>query len=343
MKAAALLVLGAVLTAVAGPFAGAATGAPARVRAQVRVTTQEVGTPYELFGVSFPDAQHGHVVGTVGTILSTVDGGASWQPQTAPLGVGEDGAAEVVDAVSFPDPQHGHAVGSTGSLLATSDGGATWASQPPPPPVQLDGNAVAWSFRAVSFSDANHGYAIGGRGSLLATTDAGASWQVFNNPGFGNLMGVVSIGPTQGQAVGWSGHVAGGIPFVTVATADGGKTWEPRPSDFGPGVDALNFNAVAFPDPLHGYAVGDGGRIVATADGGHTWTLQRGGANEVMSGVVFRDAKRGVVVATATLTTGVQKALVFATDDGGLTWVSRFAPDTVRLRGGVAFADQSTA
>jgi photosystem II stability/assembly factor-like uncharacterized protein len=331
----------AATTAAVAP--GPVAAAPTRVPAQIRATVQEVGTPYELFGVSFPDATHGHLVGTVGTILATTDGGVSWAPQAAPLSPGDDGATEVVDGVSFVDPRHGHAVGSGGTLLATSDGGTTWIAQPKPPPAVLDGQAVAWSFRDVSFSDPDTGYVIGGRGSILSTVDGGASWKVFSEPGFGNLMAVTSIDRLNGQAVGWSGHVAGGIPFITVATADGGTTWEPRSGQFAPGVDALNFNAVSFPDALHGFAVGDQGRIVATSDAGHTWTLQRAGGTEVMTGVAFTDARRGVAVATVTLTTGVQKALVFGTDDGGSTWVSRFAPDTVRLRGGVAFADHSTA
>jgi photosystem II stability/assembly factor-like uncharacterized protein len=336
------LTVAAILVTVAPSPVTSAVAAPSRVRAQIRATVQGVGTPYELFAVSFPDPSHGHVVGTVGTILATTDGGASWSPQQAPLNTGDDGLTEVVNGVSFTDALHGHAVGSAGALVATTDGGATWSPQQRPPEVELNGEKLLWTFRDVSFADANTGYVIGGR-SVLSTADAGASWQAFSNPYFGNLTGVSAIDGLQAQVVGSSGPVENGISYVTVSTGDGGKTWEPHPSDFGPGINALNFNAVSFPDPLHGFAVGDGGRIVATVDGGHTWKLQRGGSTEVFTGVAFTDARRGVAVATVTFTTGVQKALVFGTDDGGLTWVSRYAPDTARLRGGVTFADHSTA
>ncbi|MGH9223853.1 MAG: WD40/YVTN/BNR-like repeat-containing protein, partial [Acidimicrobiales bacterium] len=282
-------------------------------------------------------------VGTLGTIIATVDGGSTWSEQAASVKVDDDGVKELLNAVSFPDPQRGYAVGLAGTILATSDGGATWVTQQPPPPLEYEGQRVEWAFRGVSFADQSVGYITGGPGGILKTANGGATWEAFADARFGQLMAVTSIDATNGHAVGWSGQVKDGIPFVTVATADAGRTWEPRPGQFRSDVSPLNFNAVAFSDPMHGHAVGDEGRIVATADGGKTWALQRGGAIEILTGVAFTDARRGLAVGTVNFTTGEQKAVVFATDDGGQSWVSRIVPETVRLRGGVDFADRTKA
>lgn len=319
-----------------------AADAPKPVRAQIRVTPQQSGTPYELFGVSFADALNGHAVGVSGTIVRTADGGSTWAAQTAPVKSHPDGTVEDLTGVSFPDAGHGYAVGSDGSLLATSDGGATWVGQTPPPPLEISGAVVNWAFRGVSFADAEVGAVVGGTTGIITTTDGGSTWTAYGNPRFGSLMAVSSIDRLHAHAAGWSGHAEEGIPFVTIATEDGGRTWEPRAADFGPGVDPLNFNAVDFTDPMHGHAVADGGRIVATADGGRTWKLQRSSGVEVLSGVAFSDARRGVAVGRVTLTGGVQRALVFATDDGGLNWTTRIVPETVRLSK-AAFADHDTA
>ena len=62
------------------------------------------GTTADLRGVSFVDPEHGWAVGTGGTILATVDGGASWSAQTS-------GTSSGLSGVSFVDADHGWAVG----------------------------------------------------------------------------------------------------------------------------------------------------------------------------------------------------------------------------------------
>ena len=51
--------------------------------------------------------------------------------------------------------------------------------------------------------------------------------------------------------------------------------------------------SVAFADPLHGWAVGFAGTIVATADGGVTWTVQRSGTTERLHAATFSDSTHG--------------------------------------------------
>ena len=96
-----------------------------------------------------------------GTILKTVDGGATWLVQPEPSGKDLNGVHFPVDATT------GYAVGQSGTILKTVDGGATWLVQPEPSGKDLNG---------VHFPvDATTGYAVGDGGTILKTVDGGAT------------------------------------------------------------------------------------------------------------------------------------------------------------------------
>lgn len=312
-----------------------ALGSP--VRARITLKQQVAGTDATLFGVAFTDPLHGHVVGDAGTVLATTDGGATWFKQAAPAQE-PDGTLDTLKSVSFPDASHGY-LATAHNLLVTSDGGETWSVLPAPTDLFPNG---AWSLGALAFSDPQRGVATGA-GTLLWTADGGATWSRVQDTRYGLLMSVSAPDALHMQATGWSGPVENGIYFVTLGTADGGATWQTHSANLGADVDTVNWDGVSFTDPMHGHVVGDGGRIVATSDGGQTWTLQHSGSVETYYGVHFVDARRGVAAGTVTFTDNSQKAIVAVTDDGGQTWVSRLVPDTVRLWGGVSFADHDTA
>jgi photosystem II stability/assembly factor-like uncharacterized protein len=93
--------------------------------------------------------------------------------------------------------------------------------------------------------------------------------------------------------------------------------------------------SVSFPDPDHGWAVGQNGRILATTDGGATWQVQvsglegadRSGASApVLRGVAFADARHGFAVGSP--------GLLLATSDGGATWERRDPPPLESIPGG---------
>lgn len=106
---------------------------------------------------------------------------------------------------------------------------------------------------------------------------------------------------TQLVAVGDRGHV--------LRSADNGKTWTQSLTP-----TRAMLTGVAFPDALHGWAVGHDGVILATADGGASWVRQDDGKNieNIYLDVCFLDARRGFVVGAY--------GKFLATDDGGRTW-----------------------
>ena len=73
--------------------------------------------------VQFVDDQHGVISGEFGLILTTQDGGVSWQKQPK---IPNDFYPY---AAYFTDPQNGWLAGLAGTMLHTSDGGKNWIAQ----------------------------------------------------------------------------------------------------------------------------------------------------------------------------------------------------------------------
>jgi photosystem II stability/assembly factor-like uncharacterized protein len=107
----------------------------------------------QLFGVAFPDAMNGYVVGRDSTILITKDGGETWQEKTWKDESGNP--VTIFLGVAFVDADTGWAVGTEDTILGTIDGGETWtlARRVSPTTQNLGG---------VAFPDPCTAYATGG-------------------------------------------------------------------------------------------------------------------------------------------------------------------------------------
>ena len=90
---------------------------------------------------------------------------------------------------------------------------------------------------------------------------------------------------------------------------------------------------LAFRDPNHGAAVGDGGRIMSTEDGGASWSRTESSTRADLRGVAFF-GRSGVAAGAA--------ATILTTGDGGATWRARDKLAATTLRG-VAFANDASA
>jgi photosystem II stability/assembly factor-like uncharacterized protein len=232
-----------------------------------------------LTAVSFTSPDHGVAVATIGSILVTSDGGASWtlRQAPAPASVGAAFRDNIppnswsLTGVSFTDPNNGYVVGRTGLILSTADGGTTWVYR---------GNPRFGDFQDVEFVDEFHGQIVGRVSgwpdgvsyTTIGTNDAGDSWQETkaSTPGDAvspiNMNAVTVTSPMHAVAVGDSGRI-----FITF---DEGKSWRNRRS----GTNE-ELNDVAFADRRRGVAVGGinfqgdlRGVVLATNDGGESWT-----------------------------------------------------------------------
>jgi photosystem II stability/assembly factor-like uncharacterized protein len=118
-------------------------------------------------------------------------------------------------------------------------------------------------------------------------------------------------------------------------TADGGRTWEIRPS----GVDEALY-AVQMTDDMHGWISGQDGIILRTEDGGRTWQRQQ-------SNALFTDRDGTVsplyLFALFALDNDHawavgDRSILTSTTDGGKTWRARKIEMEADLSGGVSLA-----
>jgi len=118
-----------------------------------------------LYGVQFIDRQRGWIVGMEGVLLSTEDGGETWND----LGKITDYAYYNIDILSGK----AWAVGKAGNYILSRDGGKTF---------QLVEDAIKTRFwlHDVSFSSPQVGWVVGARGAVVKTEDAGETWKMLS-------------------------------------------------------------------------------------------------------------------------------------------------------------------
>ena len=264
-----------------------------------------VGPVATMRSLSFPDHQHGWVVGS-GGLAATDDGGLTWTVQYQGMAT--------LTGVCFADALHGVAVGAiyragrpdAAFAMWTSDGGASWT-----PGTGLDSTQSFQILRDIEFVDATHAWAVGDSGLIFATNDGGATWAAETSGTTAELQSVTFADPEHGWAVGRS--------QIILATTDGGATWvvqHQATSDYFEwlnGVDAV--------DASHAWTVGNDGIALRTTDGGATWdamhpTSGTGSADEYGQ-VEFVDTQHGWLAGPG--------PGVMVTSDGGLTWTTQLS------------------
>lgn len=110
---------------------------------------------------------------------------------------------------------------------------------------------------------------------------------------------------------------------LALALPAGAAARASRPSAFNGAatrVPTHPLNGVDFSDSAHGWAVGEGGALLATADGGATWKAQNSGSGQWLTDVSFADSNFGWAVGDA----GVGSTSILATSNGGATWSKQY-------------------
>jgi photosystem II stability/assembly factor-like uncharacterized protein len=220
-------------------------------------------------------------------ILKTTDGGVHWDTSFYPM------ENVFLRKVYFQDSLHGFLGGATKNLLRTTDAGANWID------VQIDSlNVMNFPVTNFAFYNNDYGYAVGGItdicGLIWRTTNRGVRWApIIVSPepniqmifldslrilGFGgdNEYGS-SIVTTSNSGANWkyiSLEIFGlptvlasrdlkdlwgsvGYSRIFILSQDSGKTFAQVPTP-----DTAVINDIVFPDKMHGFAVGEEGRIL---------------------------------------------------------------------------------
>jgi photosystem II stability/assembly factor-like uncharacterized protein len=219
--------------------------------------------------------------GTGGTLLKTLDGGASYQSVPVPgaerLDFRDIHAFDAQTAVAL---SAGPSEQGAARLYRTTDGGQTWTLvyETRQPGVFLDG---------LDFWDRQHGLAfgdpVGGRFFLLATDDGGQTWRELPRehlpPVLPNEAAFAASGTSlvvAGTHHAWIG-TGGGTSARVFRSTDRGLTWQV--SDTGlPGGELRGLWGLRFWTRTDGLALGgayqrptDAPTLVRTRDGGRTW------------------------------------------------------------------------
>lgn len=267
---------------------------------------QTIPLSANLGGVSFVDRNLGWCVGgktspylgtSRATVLRTVDGGKTWEPQLALL--------PALEKVKFFDADHGVAWGrgSGGEpfgVFASDDSGRNWR------PAAV-GWQSAWSdgdflsqhtgivvgngragqitngdaarldlgkhaIRAIRWCRADgvipSVWAVGDEGTILRSSD-GTTWKPLDvlPDDLASLIDWQTVA-THGSHV-W---IAGSPGTVVLHSPDGGQTWQGHAT-----ASHAPIRKMTFVDEKCGWAVCDFGTILHTIDGGQSWQAQRRG------------------------------------------------------------------
>lgn len=252
-----------------------------------------------LFATCFTGDQEVWMVGELGRIFRSGDGGRSWERQHADT-------KRPFLAVSCVGPGRAWIAGKEGIVYKTTDGGASWQS--------VATGSTRHVF-ALAFADERRGHAAGDFGAMVHTEDGGQTWtqqrvpddfvlpeeaiDMGVEPGDVNLYGIAYADRDHVWIVGEFGTI--------MASTDGGLTWQQQQAPF----ESTLFG-VHFTDVQHGWAVGIDSVIVATSDGGATWAVQQ----PPVRGRSFYDVtirgKRGWIVG--------ESGTLLVSADGGTSW-----------------------
>lgn len=254
---------------------------------------------HRLDDVVFVDELNGWATGTSerlagdgrdfsGAILTTADGGQTWQDNAAALY--EDRQREFF-AVDFVDAQNGWALAamnfpsSNVNLARTIDGGSTWTWVDSGVEGQLSvGFALVQG--EIVFSDAQHGWAVGGLGEVVSTADGGTTWtqQTLTCDWPECLKRLYTVSMIDSQ-IGWIGGEG------LYHTNDGGENWLQVDVEL-----TGDIHAIQFLDAQAGWAAGDRGVLLYTASGGTTWEAVETGEGSTLNGLYFVSPVRGWIV-----------------------------------------------
>lgn len=293
-----------------------------------------------LYGTFFVSPQTGWVVGANGTILKTIDGGASWFPQ-------QSGTTNTLNDVYFANDSVGYIVGELGTIIVTYNGGVKWNKYTSSSTTEGLGALVAiptsqngivtWiigkngsilknstdfrgnyynlapsGFRpnSVCFISENEGWIGSNYETVVHTVDGGVTWtypQIVSPTQDTKILDVYFASSTKGWAITNDGRIQ--------TSNDGGFTWTTQ-YDIGYITFSTNKANLTFVSPTQGWTI-LGSSILSTTNGGATWTVQIPDSSLYFTAIHFVSSTHGWVVDIG--------GAVLHTTDGGLTWTSQIS------------------
>jgi photosystem II stability/assembly factor-like uncharacterized protein len=288
--------------------------------------TQNSKTDVQLRGISAVSSKVAWASGAKGTVLRTVDGGATWQTVVI---VGAD-SLDFRDIQAFDQNTAfvlSIGAGDQSRIYKTADGGRIWQRQ-------FTNNDPKAFYDCFAFWDSTHGIAVSdsvdGKFPLIATSD-GMTWNpvVVRKmpsalPNEGAFAASGTCIATFGKNDVWFG--TGGPAARVFHSADRGQTWTVAETPIVHGTATQGVFSLAFWTAKDGVAVGGdykepakGEKTAAfTHDGGKTWKLASKSPQGYRSAVAAGPSQ----ILNAVGTSGSD-----VSHDGGNTWTPLFTDD----------------
>lgn len=222
--------------------------------------------------------------GTEGTVIRTIDGGATWSVRSVAGAEKLDfRGIHAFDANSAVIMSSGNAEEAQARIYRTTDGGENWK-------LVYEQKTRGIFFDAIAFWDRDHGIVISdpvdGRFALFTTTDGGAAWHQIPPenipaalPNEGAFAASNSCLSVEGANNVW--FVTGGANVARVFRSnDRGQSWKVAEAPLHPQNASSGLFSIAFANVRDGIAVGGdyahptGSQspvVFLTNDGGATW------------------------------------------------------------------------
>ncbi len=309
----------------------------------------------QFFGMSVVDPKRIVIVGNLGTVLLTTDGGSTWSNQelmprpdlfgvTGPYSGVLTGSLSVAGSEGFSLESSGGVVwgmsrltsatyravhGAGASLSAhtsimVGDQGTVLVSHVD----QSTGSRSATqlnedlTFNGVYMVDRDTAYIAADSGYIYKSTNRGSTWTRSASGSLVRLNAIAFADPMNGFVVGEAGRMR--------RTTNSGRTWI---GGFGV-LTTARLNAIGFASPAIGVIVGERGTIMHTSNGGNDWSLKTSPVGAELRSVSFVNSTRGLAVGDS--------GKIIGTNDGGLTWQVQPSPVSSTLRG-MTFLNETTA
>lgn len=250
-------------------------------------------TTDRLCNILFTDNNNGFIAGGdrfyKASILSTTDGGNTWQYKDMPE------AGKCLYGLAKSPWGSIYICGFESKLLHSTDGGNNWIFNQLPnwqpckdmafnndntgiiiggasfnygslTYIDSAGNitrfdTLAFELNDIEMLDGKTGF-ISGFGAIMKTTDGGYTWDIQDaiNDDF---MAITALNENELWACGINGSI--------MHTVNGGKHWEKQRNGNDITIPRYRLLDILFKDALHGYAVGENGIVIYTDDGGDHW------------------------------------------------------------------------
>ena len=230
--------------------------------------SQTSGTSEHLNDVYFVNNNTGYIVGNLGTILKTINGGANWFTQVS-------GYPNHLFGIYFVSSTKGFIVGDGGIKLKTNNGGNSW--------YVLSYANTYTLLKDVYFINSNTGVAVGWYGKILHTVNGGSSWSIRTSGTTLNLKGLYFKDSNTGIIVGVLGKF--------LMSTNSGSIW----SNISCGT-SRDLDATCFVNSSKILVLGEAGNMRKSTNSGSSWSNQSSSTSRWLSDISFYGYDEGTIV-----------------------------------------------